>query len=246
MPDAPADEAASPRVAHARRLFAGIARGYDAMGEVLSFGQNRRWRRFLVSRVPVARDAIVLDVATGTAAVAIDIANRSGASVVGLDQSPEMLGRGRTAVERAGVDGRVSLLLGRAEDLPFREGTFDAVTFTYLLRYVDDPVSTVLELVRVLRPGGTLASLEFGVPENPALRAAWLAHTRVGLPVIGAAFSREWYRAGRFLGPSISVWLRRFPIERQQGIWRDAGVDDVRVRRLSFGAGVVMWGRKRG
>jgi demethylmenaquinone methyltransferase / 2-methoxy-6-polyprenyl-1,4-benzoquinol methylase len=246
MPGAPADARASPRVAHARRLFAGIARGYDVMGEVLSFGQNRRWRRFLVSRMPTAPGSLVLDVATGTGAVAIDLARRPGVRVVGLDQSPEMLRRGRADVARAAPDGAVSLVLGRAEWLPFPSDVFDAVTFTYLLRYVDDPAATLAEIARVLRPGGALGSLEFGVPSNDVLRAGWFVHTRLALPVLGAAFSREWHRAGRFLGPSISDWDRRFPLPRQARLWRDAGIDDVRVRPMSFGAGVVMWGRKRG
>ena len=244
MPGAPAE--ASDRVRHARRLFADIARGYDVMGEVLSFGQNRRWRRFLVSRVPVAPGARMLDVATGTAAVAIDLARRADVRVVGIDQSAEMLLRGRATVARAGVDRRVTLVLGRAESLPFDDSTFDSLTFTYLLRYVDDPVATLAELTRVVRPGGFVGSLEFGVPAGPVLRTGWKVHTRAGLPLLGRAFSASWYRAGRFLGPSIEDWDRRFPVERQVAMWRDAGIDDVRVHRLAFGAGVVVEGRKRG
>ncbi len=243
MSDAPAD---TERVRHARRLFADIARGYDVMGEVLSFGRNRRWRRFLVSRVPLTRDARVLDVATGTAAVAIDLAGRGSMRVVGLDQSPEMLRRGRAVLGQAGLDRRVTLVLGRGESLPFDDATFDAVTFTYLLRYVDDPAATLAEMARVARPGGFVGSLEFGVPMSPVWRAGWEAHTRVGLPLLGRAFSREWHRAGRFLGPSIEEWDRRFPIEKQVGMWREAGLRDVVVHRLTFGAGIVMEGTKRG
>ena len=244
MPGPAAD--VSPRVGHARRLFAGIARGYDAMSEVLSFGRNRSWRRFLASRVELPPGGRALDVATGTASVAIDLARAAGVRVVGIDQSPEMLRGGAARLRRAALDDRVSLVRGRAEELPFPDGAFDAVTFTYLLRYVDDPAATLAEMARVLRPRGVLASLEFGVPPNPLARAGWYAHTRLGLPAVGLVASREWFGAGRFLGPSISDWERRFPLDEQLRLWRDAGIAPVRARRLTFGAGVVVWGRKDG
>jgi demethylmenaquinone methyltransferase / 2-methoxy-6-polyprenyl-1,4-benzoquinol methylase len=244
MPGLTAD--ASPRVRHARRLFAGIAGGCDAMSEVLSFGRNRAWRRFLVSHVDVPSDARALDVATGTASVAIDLVRKAGARVVGVDQSPEMLRKGAARLRRDALDGRVALVRGRAERLPFPDAVFDAVTFTYLLRYVDDPAGTLAEMARVLRPLGVLASLEFGVPPNPIARGGWYAHTRLGLPVVGLVASREWFGAGRFLGPSISDWERRFPLDEQLRQWRRAGVGDARARRLTFGAGVVIWGRKDG
>lgn len=237
---APIDTAPpSERVRHARRLFSGIACGYDAMSEILSFGQNRRWRRFLVSRVPAG--ARVLDVATGTAAVALDLVRERDAAVVGVDQSEPMLRAGRRRA--AGVD-RVALVLGRAEELPFPAGRFDAVTFTYLLRYVDDPQATLAEMARVLRPGGVMASLEFGVPPGLVARLGWYAHTRAGLPGLGLLASRDWFRAGRFLGPSISEFHRRHPPSEQVAMWHAAGMRDVRVRRMTLGAGVVTWGRK--
>jgi demethylmenaquinone methyltransferase/2-methoxy-6-polyprenyl-1,4-benzoquinol methylase len=235
---------ASPRTRHARRLFAGIAPEYDLMAELLSFGQNRRWRRFMVSRLPADGSGRVLDVATGTAGVAIEIARRTGARVVGVDQSPEMLKGARVAAEAAGVDGIVSLVLGQGERLPFPDGAFDAVTFTYLLRYVDDPAATLRELARTVRVGGTLANLEFLVPPNPAWRAAWVLYTRVGLPVGGRLASREWWSTGRFLGPSISEFYRRYPLAEQGRWWRDAGISPVRHRPMSLGGGVVIWGTK--
>jgi demethylmenaquinone methyltransferase/2-methoxy-6-polyprenyl-1,4-benzoquinol methylase len=234
----------SPRVLHARRLFAGITPGYDAMGEILSFGQNRRWRGFLVSSVPAGPRSRILDVATGTAAVAIDLCRGGGPRVVGLDQSEPMLLSGRERIRRAGCDGRISLLLGQAERLPFGDRSFDAVTFTYLLRYVDDPPATVAELARVLRPGGVMASLEFHVPSNPVWRVGWQLQTWVVLPLFGLLASRGWFEAGRFLGPSISGFARRYPLREQVEMWRRAGLTDVRTRTLSLGAAVVMRGVK--
>ncbi len=184
----------------------------------------------------------MLDVATGTAAVAIELARRMGCSVVGLDQSDEMLAVGRERVERAGLADRVHLIRGSAERLPFGDGEFDALTFTYLLRYVDDPGATMRELARVTRSGGTIASLEFGVPPAPVWRALWELYVRFGLPLAGRSISTGWRDVGRFLGPSIR---RHPPPERIAAQWGDAGIADVRIRRLSLGGGVVMWGRRR-
>ena len=233
------------RTRHARTLFSGIARSYDSMAEALSFGQNARWRRFLASRVPAGVDSRVLDVATGTAGVAIELARLTGARVVGIDQSPEMVRWGREAIRRAGLDDRIRLVLGQAERLPFPDGSFDHLTFTYLLRYVDDPAATLRELARVVRPGGIVACLEFSVPLNPLWRAAWFAYTRTALPLAGLLASREWYRTGRFLGPSISRFYRRYPLERQASMWSEAGLERVRYRTMSLGGGIVMWGEKR-
>jgi demethylmenaquinone methyltransferase / 2-methoxy-6-polyprenyl-1,4-benzoquinol methylase len=236
--------AVSERVAHARRLFAGVAREYERMGTLLSLGQDGRWRRFLVSRIELPPGGSLLDVATGTGLVARAVSDRHpGATVLGLDQSEEMLRAGVWADAGRGRAPR-TILLGRAERLPFADGTFDAVTFTYLLRYVDDPAATVAELARVLHPGGMLAELEFGLPANLAARTGWRAFTRIGLPLLGRTASRAWAETGGFLGPSIEGYRRRYPPPVQAGWWRRAGIPHPRSRSMSFGAGVVTWGRK--
>ena len=185
----------------------------------------------------------MLDVATGTAAVAVELATTYGCSVVGADQSPEMLAVARARTVRAGVAERIRLVEARAEQLPFAQASFDALTFTYLLRYVEDPGATLRELARVVRPGGRIASLEFGVPRGPA-RAAWELYTRIGLPAAGRLVSPAWHEVGRFLGPSIRSFYRQYPLRELARLWREAGIDDVRVRRLSLGGGVVTWGRR--
>jgi len=222
----------------ARELFAPLGPTYDRYARLLSFGQDPRWRRFLVSRVPRTAGR-VLDVATGTAAVAIELARGApGRTVVGLDQSPEMLAAGRARVERAGLADRIELREGRAESLPFADGEFDALTFTYLLRYVDDPLATMCELARVVRPGGVVAMLEFDVPRG-VWRRLWELYVRVGLPLAGAVVSPAWREVGEFLGPSIRRFHERVSLEQ---LWRDAGLDAVQTRRLSLGGGVVVWG----
>jgi len=230
--------------AHARQLFAPLGPGYDRYGALLSFGQDPRWRRFLVSRVTAGRDDTVLDVATGTAAVAIELVRQKDCTVVGLDQSAEMLAEARRRIALAGLTSRISLVEEDARTLPFADGHFDALTFTYLLRYVDDPAATLKELARVVKPGGTIAGLEFGVPEGP-WRGPWELWVRLGLPGAGAVIGNGWHEVGAFLGPSIRDYYRRWPLPRLVEAWRAAGIDDVQFRRLSLGGGVVTWGTKR-
>ncbi len=225
----------SARRQHALDLFAPLGPTYDRTAAVLSFGQDPRWRRFLVSRIPAG--ARVLDVATGTGAVAAELLAR-GCTVVGLDQSAGML-----AVARERLDGRAELVEGSADALPFGDGEFEALTFTYLLRYVDDPAVTLRELARVVAPGGAIASLEFGLPRGLA-RPAWELWTRVGLPVAGRILSPGWHEVGRFLNGSIRDFHSRLPLPAQLALWRAAGIEDVRARRLSLGGGLVLWGRR--
>ncbi|MHB8329787.1 MAG: class I SAM-dependent methyltransferase [Acidimicrobiales bacterium] len=229
----------------ARSLFSGLPDRYDRLAEWLSFGQNGRWRRAMVDAVADGRPGLVLDVATGTAGVALALRARTGATVVGVDLTEAMVRRGRQNVRRAAVDG-VVLSVGRGEQLPFADAAFDALSFTYLLRYVEDPAATMRELARVVKPGGVVANLEFLMPPNRFWRAWWWIYTRFVLPVAGLVTGGpEWYRVGRFLGPSISGHYRRHPVPWTVQAWEAAGIGDVEVRTMSVGGGLVMWGRRR-
>jgi len=235
------------RNSFAQDLFTPLPGRYDRLAEILSFGQNGRWRRAMVDQVMRAPGQSVLDVASGTAGVAIQLARRMGARVVGVDLTEQMLRRGSANVTRARLGGRIGLVAGRAEQLPFPDASFDALTFTYLLRYVDDPQATLAELARVVRPGGRVASLEFCVPPSPLWHAAWWAYTRALLPLGGLlAGGREWFVVGRFLGPNISGHYRRYPVGWTAQAWRDAGFTDVGVKLMSLGGGLVMWGTRSG
>jgi demethylmenaquinone methyltransferase/2-methoxy-6-polyprenyl-1,4-benzoquinol methylase len=228
----------------ALELFAPLATTYDRYASLLSFGQDPRWRRYLVSRLDARPGERVLDVACGTGAVSVEIARRYGCTVVAADQSPEMLAEGRVRIERAGLGDRIELVEARAEALPFPDGDFDHLTFTYLLRYVDDPAATLHELARAVRPGGRIAMLEFLVPPREPWHALWEAYVRVGLPLLGRAAGTGWHEVGSFLGPSIRTFYDRWPPERLLGLWREAGIVDVEHRVLSVGGGIVVWGRR--
>ena len=190
---------------------------------------------------------MILDVASGTAGVALQLAAaRAGARVVGVDLTEKMLRQGQRRVAAAGGADRITLMAGRAEQLPFPDACFDALTFTYLLRYVRDPQATLAELARVLKPGGIMASLEFCVPTGPFWHPAWWAYTRMVLPAGGLLLGgREWFRVGRFLGPNISAHYRRYPVAWTVGAWEKAGLTDVGTRVMSLGGGLVMWGTRR-
>jgi demethylmenaquinone methyltransferase/2-methoxy-6-polyprenyl-1,4-benzoquinol methylase len=236
----------------AQRLFAPLPARYDLLAELLSFGQNGRWRRAMVDQV-VARDGtglpgrVVLDVAAGTAGVSLQIADRTGAKVIGLDLTHEMLLQGAHNVTAAGANGLVSLLNARAEQLPLADASVDALTFTYLLRYVDDPQAVLAELARVVRPGGIVASLEFNVPPSAFWRFWWHGYTRLVLPIGGLVTGgRQWYAVGRFLGPNITGHYRRYPIDWTVRAWQQAGMRDVGHAVMSLGGGLVMWGTRTG
>jgi demethylmenaquinone methyltransferase/2-methoxy-6-polyprenyl-1,4-benzoquinol methylase len=225
------------RRTEAIELFAPLGPGYDRLGALLSLGQDPRWRRAMVARVP-EDGGHVLDVATGTGLVAERLL-AAGHRVTGLDQSPDML-----EMARRRFGDRVELVEASATAIPFPDASFDHLTFTYLLRYVDDPAATLRELARVVRPGGTIANLEFCLPRG-VWRPLWDLYVDVGLPALGRIASRGWYDVGRFLGPSIRGFYARYPLERQLALWQEAGIDSVRARRMSVGGGVVIWGTRR-
>lgn len=235
---------ASNKNLHARRLFDPIASRYDLLLEALTLFQNSRWRRFLISRLHLKPQDLVLDLCTGTAGVAVAMARLHRCSVVGVDLSKGMLSRGLERVRGEGLEHRISLVLGNAEALSFSDGQFDAATFTYLLRYVDDPQATISEIARVVKPGSRVSSLDFYVPPNPAIRSLWRFYTRWGLPLATRPVSPGWHYVGRFLGPNITSFYRRCTLEDLLSAWRGAGIMDVQSRTLTFGGAVVMWGTK--
>jgi demethylmenaquinone methyltransferase/2-methoxy-6-polyprenyl-1,4-benzoquinol methylase len=231
-----------------RSVFSPIARNYDHPALMLSLFQYRRWHRFLLARLelPAIEEGHilrVLDMATGAGALALDLAAQPGVEVVGGDITRAMLTRALARAARNGVANRPAFLECSAERPPFKDGAFDALVFAYLLRYVSDVSSTLCCLAALVRPGGTIASLDFAVPHGVAY-PFWRLYTGLALPLGGRVFSDAWRRTGSFLGPNIRDFYRRWPEERLLRAWRDAGITEVQSKRLSLGGAIVIWGRK--
>ena len=231
----------------AQTLFTPLPGRYDRLAELLSMGQNGRWRRAMVDHIVPDHPELILDVACGPAGVSLQLADRTSARVVGVDLTLDMLRQGQRNVMERGMADQVQLVAGRAEQTPFADSTFDALTFTYLLRYVDDPQATLIELARLVKPGGAVASLEFLLPQSLFWRIWWWGYTRLLLPAGGwLTGGKAWFDVGRFLGPNISAHYRRYPVDWTIEAWRRAGFVDVGVRRMSLGGGLIMWGRRAG
>lgn len=230
----------SARQVHARHLFDSVAGRYEGPASVFGLGQYGRWRAEMVAGLDPPPKGLVLDVATGTGLVAREVSRGFHVRVIGLDQSAEML---REAAARR-IDA-LSLVRGDGQRLPFADASFDAVIHTYLLRYVDDPAVTLRELARVLRPGGEMASIEFGVPTASLVRAAWKLYGNVIFRGLAPLVSRGWGDIGAFLPESIEGWGREYPPAKLEALWLEAGMHGVRTKGMSLGGGVVTWGRKR-
>ena len=227
----------------ARPLFSGVASSYEWASQLLSYGQYRRWHRRLLAQLTLPAPARVLDMATGTGAVALQIARRPDVRVIAADITRPMLLQAQARATRGGHLPAIDLIECTAEAIPFPDGAFDAVIFTYLLRYVSDVPATLRELARVLRPGGMMLSQDFAVPRG-VFYPLWRLHTDLVLRLGGAVISPGWRRAGAFLGTSIRDFYRRWPEERILQVWRECGFRDVQAKRLSLGGAVIMWGTK--
>jgi len=184
----------------------------------------------MVEGLSLSADCNVLDVAAGTGSIT-RLLQAQGHRVTAVDLSEEMLwshpGPGRVQA--------------RAEMLPFAAASFDALTFGYLLRYVENPVACLAELTRVVRPGGRIGMVEFGLPSG-VWNPPWMVYSGLLLPTAGRLISPGWHEVGRFLRRSIEEFHESYPDPTL--LWREAGLIDVEVRHLSLGGGLVMWGRK--
>lgn len=214
----------------AQRLFAPIASDYERWARILSVGQDGRWRRSMVDALGLPAASSVLDVAAGTGSIS-RLLRTQGHRVTPVDLTFEMLS----------LHPGPARVQARAETLPFGDEGFDGVTFGYLLRYVDDPVDCLLELKRVVRPGGVIGMIEFGFPSG-IWRAMWQLYSGLLLPAAGRLISPDWYEVGRFLRTSIEEFHQRHP--DLPGLFEAAGWVNVRVRRLSLGGGLALWGRR--
>ncbi|MDE6374954.1 MAG: bifunctional demethylmenaquinone methyltransferase/2-methoxy-6-polyprenyl-1,4-benzoquinol methylase UbiE [Alistipes sp.] len=224
-----------------REMFDNIAPRYDLLNHTLSLNIDRLWRRRVVREVRRNNPAQVLDMATGTGDLAIEMARRMpGVHVTGVDLSERMLDRARSKVARQGLAGRIELLQGDAERLAAADATFDAATVAFGVRNFGDLDAGLRELARTIKPGGRIVILEFSRPRNRLFRALYEFYTRRILPSIGGAVSHD-RRAYTYLPASVG----EFPapdafLERLS----QAGFRDCRARSVSGGIAQIYTGER--
>ena len=227
----PAGAALAPPTLGSGAMFDRIAARYDAMNRVLSLGLDRGWRRRTVRALQLGERPRVLDLATGTGDLAIDIAQiHPGAEVIGLDPSARMLAIAEAKVARRGLAGRISLVLGDAQQLPYASCEMDAATIAFGIRNVPDRSAALREMARVVRPGGRIAVLELGEPRGGVLAGAARLHCRHIVPWLGAILSGS--REYRYLQRSIAAFP---PAAEFAQVMERAGLHVVEVAPLTFG-----------
>ncbi|HEY4182384.1 MAG TPA: bifunctional demethylmenaquinone methyltransferase/2-methoxy-6-polyprenyl-1,4-benzoquinol methylase UbiE [Kofleriaceae bacterium] len=216
-------------------MFDKIARRYDRVNRVLSLGMDKGWRRRTVRSLALGENAKVLDVATGTGDLAIDLARMTPtAKIVGLDPSPGMLGIAKEKVAKKAFADRIELVLGDAQALPYDDNSMDAATIAFGIRNVPDRMKGLREMARVVKTGGRVAVLELGEPKRGLLGAAARFHTRHVVPRLGALLSGK--QEYSYLQKSIAAFP---PADEFAQMMKDAGMHVLSVTPLAFGACVL-------
>jgi demethylmenaquinone methyltransferase/2-methoxy-6-polyprenyl-1,4-benzoquinol methylase len=226
---------------HIRDMFNSIAPRYDFLNRLLSLGIDRRWRKFAVRKILFSENGVILDVATGTADVAIEIATATPQTVkiTGVDFSEQMIELGIEKVKKAGLTERIALKVAPCEAIPFEDGTFDSATIAFGIRNVVDRLVGLKEILRVLKPGGRLVILEFSNPRSKTFKALYNFYFLKVLPVIGGLFSS--FSAYKYLPDSVL----EFPSQEDfKGIMISAGFKSVSSYDLTFGIATVYTGDK--
>ncbi|MES2746493.1 MAG: bifunctional demethylmenaquinone methyltransferase/2-methoxy-6-polyprenyl-1,4-benzoquinol methylase UbiE [Bdellovibrionota bacterium] len=214
------------------KIFDSIAGRYDLINTVLSGGLHRIWRKELRRKLPAKRSQIVLDLATGTADVAIELVKDPRVTkVVGVDLSEGMIAIGRQKIKRLNLDSQIQLQVGDAQKLSYTEGQFDAATMSFGIRNVPDVDACLREIYRVLKPGGRALVLEFALPKSPVMRKLHLFYLRHVLPIIGRMMSGHG-TAYTYLNQTIED----FPYgENFTTLMSQAGFDNASHKVLTFG-----------
>lgn len=189
-----------------RSIFNSVAKNYDLLNTLFSFGRDKQWRKRLAQEIDDSE--LVLDIATGTAEVAIELSNNSNRRcVIGIDPSHVMLELGQRKLQSMGVTHKIDLVQGTAEILPFKDNKFDAITIAFGIRNTYDPMKSLIEMKRVLKPMGKLGILEFAVPQNKIFGPPYMFYLENVMPLVGSIFgTRKEYK---YLGDSISEFPNR-------------------------------------
>jgi len=223
------------------RMFASIARRYDLLNAVLSFGCDRSWRRFAMAQIDGIPNGLILDLATGTGKIALLAARRNPAStILGVDFCPQMLAVARDKVKVVSLESRVLLVQGDALRLPFPDSSFDCVTIGFALRNVTSIASLFSEMARVTKPGGKMVSLELTRPSVRILEPLHKLYIRIVIRCVGGIVSGKW-DAYTYLPQSILEFLSPQEVKK---VMEDAGWRKVEIHRLTFGTATVQTGMK--
>ncbi len=224
-----------------RQMFDDIAGRYDLLNRLLSFGIDRRWRRFAVSQLSIPKHGRVLDIATGTCDVALEVAEQTDASVqiIGEDFTQGMLEQGQVKLKSSPHGKRISLVNAPCEEIPHPDETFDGITIAFGIRNVVDRQAGLREMYRVLKPGGRAVILEFSQPRSQLFRKIYYFYFQKMLPAIGGLISKR--SAYQYLPDSVM----EFPSQVEfSSMMKDAGFSRLQYVDLTFGIATVYVGDK--
>ncbi|WP_299129299.1 bifunctional demethylmenaquinone methyltransferase/2-methoxy-6-polyprenyl-1,4-benzoquinol methylase UbiE [uncultured Winogradskyella sp.] len=186
-------------------MFDTISKEYDGLNRVISFGIDVKWRQKVVQIVAENKPETILDIATGTGDLAINLTTTNAKEIIGLDISDGMLEVGRKKIKSKQLDGIISMVIGDSEDLPFKDSSFDAITVAFGIRNFETLEKGLSEILRVLKPNGIFVILETSVPTNPLYKFGYTVYSKFILPTIGKLFSNDRV-AYKYLSESASVF----------------------------------------
>jgi len=217
------------------RMFDTISKEYDGLNRVISFGIDVKWRKKVVNKVAATQPKRILDVATGTGDLAINLAKTDAEEIIGLDISAGMLNVGKEKVAAKNLDDRIKMVQGDSENLPFEDDYFDAITVAFGIRNFETLEKGLAEILRVLKPGGIFVILETSVPTKFPFKQGYGLYTKTLLPLIGRVFSKD-RDAYAYLSESASV----FPYgEKLNNILRKTGFTHVEANPQTMGVATI-------
>jgi demethylmenaquinone methyltransferase/2-methoxy-6-polyprenyl-1,4-benzoquinol methylase len=217
------------------RMFDTISKEYDGLNRVISFGIDVKWRKKVVNKVAATQPKRILDVATGTGDLAINLAKTDAEEIIGLDISAGMLSVGKEKVAAKNLDDRIKMVQGDSENLPFEDDYFDAITVAFGIRNFETLEKGLAEILRVLKPGGIFVILETSVPTKFPFKQGYGLYTKTLLPLIGRVFSKDRDAYG-YLSESASV----FPYgEKLNNILRKTGFTHVEANPQTMGVATI-------
>jgi len=223
------------------KMFDTISKDYDGLNRVISFGIDIKWRKKVVKIVKKGQPESILDIATGTGDLAINLAETNANKIVGLDISPGMLEIGKEKVKSKNLDSKIEMILGDSENMPFEDNTFDAITVAFGVRNFETLDNGLKEILRVLRPGGTFVILETSMPDKTPYKQGYNFYTKNILPLIGKTFSKD-RSAYKYLCESASV----FPYgEALNNILCNIGFINVKDLPQTFGVATIYTASKQ-